>query len=65
MYFSVPSSCTFRSHSSSHLRVPLSLKAYSVEELKEFSCPRLSPDDFLRLFDASSILIIDIRTQQE
>uniref|UniRef100_A0A0N5AET7 TBC domain-containing protein kinase-like protein n=1 Tax=Syphacia muris TaxID=451379 RepID=A0A0N5AET7_9BILA len=65
IYSFVPPSCTFRSHASTHLREPILLKPYSIDLLKQCHCPRISAEDFIRLFDRSLCLIIDIRTQQE
>lgn len=65
LYRMVPTSCTYRRHSSHHLRETHSLSHLGVNELKDLCCPRISATDVSRLIDNSSVLIIDVRAQNE
>lgn len=65
LYDSVPASCTYRKHSSKHVREVHSMKQLSVNDLKEYSCPRLSVVDLIRLINTSSVLIVDVRMANE
>lgn len=65
LYRMVPTSCTYRRYSSHHLREAHSLGHLEVNELKQLCCPRISATDVARLIDNYSVLIIDVRAQNE
>uniref|UniRef100_A0A8R1XUT7 TBC domain-containing protein kinase-like protein n=1 Tax=Onchocerca volvulus TaxID=6282 RepID=A0A8R1XUT7_ONCVO len=64
-YNTVPASCTFRQHASKHVREEYAMTHYTVTELNEFCCPRISVADIIRLTEHSSLLIVDVRPQYE
>uniref|UniRef100_A0A1I7ZAU9 TBC domain-containing protein kinase-like protein n=1 Tax=Steinernema glaseri TaxID=37863 RepID=A0A1I7ZAU9_9BILA len=65
-YNSVPQSCAYRQHATCHLDENHGqLIDYSVQELREFHCPRISPHDMLTLLKEGTILIIDVRSSVE
>lgn len=64
-YNTVPPSCTFRQYASKNVREQYDMKHYSVSELNDFCCPRISAVDVSRLIKCSSLLVIDVRSQYE
>lgn len=64
-YNIVPPSCTFRQYASKHVREEYAMTHYTVTELNEFCCPRISATDVIRLTEHSSLLIVDVRPQYE
>uniref|UniRef100_A0A0R3RWD2 Protein kinase domain-containing protein n=1 Tax=Elaeophora elaphi TaxID=1147741 RepID=A0A0R3RWD2_9BILA len=64
-YNAVPASCTFRQYASKHVREEYAMTHYTVTELNEFCCPRISAADVIRLTECSSLLVIDVRPQYE
>ncbi|OZC11044.1 hypothetical protein X798_01870 [Onchocerca flexuosa] len=64
-YNTVPASCTFRQHASKHVREEYAMTHYTVTELNEFCCPRISAADIIRLTEHSSLLVVDVRPQYE
>ncbi|KAL3982387.1 Rab-GTPase-TBC domain family protein [Acanthocheilonema viteae] len=64
-YNIVPASCTFRQYASKHVREEYAMTHYTVTELNEFCCPRISATDVIRLTEYSSLLVIDVRPQYE
>uniref|UniRef100_A0A915PHP3 Rhodanese domain-containing protein n=1 Tax=Setaria digitata TaxID=48799 RepID=A0A915PHP3_9BILA len=64
-YKTVPASCTFRQFASKHVREEYEMTHYTVTELNEFCCPRISAVDVIRLTEHSSLLVIDVRPQYE
>ncbi|VDO15666.1 unnamed protein product, partial [Brugia timori] len=58
-YNAVPASCTFRQFASKHVREEYAMTHYTVAELNEFCCPRISITDFIRLTEHSSLLVVD------
>uniref|UniRef100_A0AAF5RT77 TBCK protein kinase n=1 Tax=Wuchereria bancrofti TaxID=6293 RepID=A0AAF5RT77_WUCBA len=64
-YNTVPASCTFRQFASKHVREEYAMTHYTVAELNEFCCPRISATDVIRLTEHSSLLVVDVRPQYE
>ncbi|CEF70860.1 Rab-GTPase-TBC domain and Protein kinase domain and Rhodanese-like domain and Serine/threonine-/dual specificity protein kinase, catalytic domain and Protein kinase-like domain-containing protein [Strongyloides ratti] len=65
-YHSVPPSCGHRKHSSEHLRENATpLTNISLNELKTFHSPRISPTDLINLIDHNRVLLLDIRSTTE
>ncbi|KAK0397658.1 hypothetical protein QR680_002206 [Steinernema hermaphroditum] len=65
-YNDVPQSCAYRQHAAFHLDENHGcLTNYSVNQLREFHCPRISSHDMLTLLNTESILIIDVRSSVE
>uniref|UniRef100_A0A0N4ZHR5 TBC domain-containing protein kinase-like protein n=1 Tax=Parastrongyloides trichosuri TaxID=131310 RepID=A0A0N4ZHR5_PARTI len=65
-YHSVPPSCSHRIYSSEHLRDNATpLMNISLNELRTFHCPRISPTDLINLIDHNRVLLLDIRSTTE
>uniref|UniRef100_A0A1I7W136 TBCK protein kinase n=1 Tax=Loa loa TaxID=7209 RepID=A0A1I7W136_LOALO len=64
-YNNVPASCTFRQYASKHIREEYAMTHYTITELDEFCCPRISATDVIRLTEHSLLLVVDVRPQYE
>uniref|UniRef100_A0AAF5DJ37 Rab-GAP TBC domain-containing protein n=1 Tax=Strongyloides stercoralis TaxID=6248 RepID=A0AAF5DJ37_STRER len=65
-YHSVPPSSAHRTHSSEHLRENATpLTNISLNELKTFHSPRVSPTDLINFIDQNRVLLLDIRSTTE
>ncbi|TMS37207.1 hypothetical protein L596_004184 [Steinernema carpocapsae] len=65
-YHHVPQSCAYRRHATYHLNKDHGrLTDYTVNQLREFHCPRISAHDMLSLMKTDSVLIIDVRSTVE
>ncbi|CAI5454432.1 unnamed protein product [Caenorhabditis angaria] len=72
-YKTIPPSCTFRVHDSpwkaTYSDAPYNLNReispFTVAELKELNCPRMSKDEFCWRVHQQSIVVIDIRSSMD